>query len=122
MKLYGAAQSGGGLQSVSPGERIVLFDGTETPVANITSLAFARAPGPTQVPAGIVFSMDFAAAPTVTMQIQGANVDTELAYQTLYTKDNTQHDYYQDAGNFMFYRAKVSAYTSGGMPTVIAQR
>ena len=122
MKLYGAAQAGGSLQSVSPSERIVLFDGTETPVAGITSLAFARAPGPTQVPAPIAFTMDFTAAPTVTMLIQGANVDAEASYQTLYTKADTQHDYYQDAGNFMFYRAKVSAYVSGGMPTVIAQR
>ena len=122
MKLYGAAQAGGSLQSVSPGERIILFDGTETPVAGITSLAFARAPGLMQVPSGIVFTMDFPAAFTGTMQIQGANWDTEASYHTLYTKDNTQSDYYQDAGNFMFYRAKVSAYTSGGMPVVIAQR
>ena len=122
MKLYGAAQSGGGLQSVSPGERIVLFDGTETPVANITSLAFARAPGPTQVPAGIMFTTHFGAAPTAAVLVQASNVDADAQYQTVFTSTNRQNDLYQDAGTFAFYRVQLSAYVSGGMPTVIAQR
>ncbi len=119
MRLYGSA---GPLTAVSPGDRITLFDGTEAPAALVTSLEFVRAPGPTQVPAGIVFTIDFAAAPTDSLLIQGANVDLEADYQTLFTSTNTQHDYYHDAGNFLYYRAKLNTYAAGGMPVVIAQR
>ena len=122
MKLYGAAQAGGGLQSVSPGERIVLFDGTETPAAGVTTVAFCRATGPTQVPSPIVFTTHFPAAPTATVLIQASNVDVESQYQTVYTSTNKQDDYYADYGAFTFYRARLSAYTSGGMPVAIAQR
>jgi len=122
MKLYGAAQAGGSLQSVSPGERIVLFDGTETPAVGVTSLAFARAPGPIQSPAPMVFTNHFPAAPTATVLVQASNVNVDAQFQTVYTSTNKQDDYYADYGAFAFYRMQLSAYTSGGMPVSIAQR
>ena len=80
------------------------------------------APGPTQVPAPLVFTMQFGATPDATVLIQASNVDAEAQYQTLYTSTAKQADYYADAGAFAYYRVKLSAYTSGGMPVVIAQR
>ncbi len=122
MKLYGAAQAGGSLQAVLPGQRIILFDGTETPAALVKSLAFVPVPGPTQVPSPIVFTTHFGAAPTATVLVQAANADVEAQYQTVFTSTNKQDDYYADAGGFAFYRVQLSAYVSGGMPVVIAQR
>lgn len=122
MKLYGAAQAGGSLTALSPGDRMTLFDGTETPAAGLTSVAFCRAPGIMGVPAMIVFTVSFGSSPTAAVVVQGANVNAEAAFQTLNTTTNQQNDWYQDEGNFTFYRVQLSAYTSGGMPTVIAQR
>ncbi len=123
MKLYGAAQAGGSLTGLSPGDRMVLFDGTETPAAGVTSVAFCRAPGgPMQVPAPMVFTINYAGAVTGTVLVQGSNIDSEADYQTLSTSVNLQNDFYQDGGNFTFYRVKLSAYTSGGMPIVVVQR
>jgi hypothetical protein len=122
MKLYGELQAGGSLKAISPGERVVLFDGTEAPAAGVTSLAFVRAPGPAQTPARIVFSFHFGAVPDATVQIQGSNRDVDAEYQVLDSKAATQDWFYQDEGNFAYYRAKLSAYVGGGMPVVVAQR
>ena len=121
MKSYGSPQSGGALTAIAPGQAITMFDGTETPVSGFTSLAFNRTPGPPSGPAQMVFTVDFGAAPTATVLIQASNRDVEADYQTLATI-TTQHGSYADYGDYAFYRAQLSAYTSGGMPIVICQR
>src|ERR1035441_7206272 len=84
MQLYGTGRTN--LTALSPGDRMLLFDGTETPVTGMTSLAFVRAPSPgEQLPAQMVFTIDFAAAPTATVIIQGASADVPARYQTLKT-------------------------------------
>ena len=120
MRPYGSA---GFQTAVSPGEELTLFDGTETPTAGLTSASFVRAPGPTQVPAPMLFTIHYAAGvPNATVLVQASNIDAEANYQTLKTSTNLQDDYYQDAGNFLFYRMKMSAYVSGGMPVGNVQR
>ncbi len=120
MPLYKAGHYGP--TACIPGDTLVMFDGTETPGADVKSIALSRATGPTLVPAGIVFTVDFGSAPTAVVLIEAANEDTEAKYQVLDTITDTQHAYYDDQGNFAFYRAVLSTYSAGGMPQVVAQR
>ena len=121
MPLYGVAQAGGVLSAIYPGNSFVLFNGTETPSAGLKSVAFSRALG-NGAQAQQVFTVTFPASPTATVVIQGSNDDVEAHYQTLSGNITTQTGYYADLGEFAFYRANLSAYASGGMPTVIVQR
>ena len=120
MPLYGVAQAGGVPTAVYPGDRFVLFNGTETPSAGLKSVAFNRAPGNGETN-GQVFTVTFSASPTATVQIQASNDDVDAHYQIL-SSITTQTGYYADYGEFAYYRAVLSAYTSGGMPTVTVQR
>ena len=120
MALYGVAQAGGVLTAVFPGDSFVLFNGTETPAAGLKSVAFNRAKGPLG-PSAQVFTVTFPASPTATVQIQASNDDVDAHYQIL-ASVTTQTGYYADYGEFAYYRAVLSAYSSGGMPTVTVQR
>jgi hypothetical protein len=129
MPNYGIPQSGSqlppnqglNLAVINPGDSIVLFN-AESPAAPQPSVAFARGVGPMNIPAGIVFTISFAAAPTDSLVIQGSNQDIDSQYQTLYTSTNKQTDFYADLGEFLFYRAKLVSQSAGGAVTVIAQR
>ena len=121
MPLFSTPQAGNVRTAVYPGDKYVLFDGTETPSVGLKSVAFNRAPGNMQSGNGMVFTVDFASAPTATVQIQGANTDAEANYQILSTI-STQHGYYADLGLFCFYRCVLSAYGAGGQPIVTVQR
>lgn len=123
MPVANAASAATGATAVFPGDNLKLFDGTENPAnAPMASITLNRAPGMLTAPAGIVFTIDFPqASPNATVLIQASNQDVDGTYQTLKTT-TSQHDYYADVGNFAYYRAKLSAYVSGGMPVVIAQR
>lgn len=105
MPNYNAAQPGGSLTSVPPGTPFTLFN-AESPAAPQASIAFARAYSPNGSPAGMVFHVQ---AATGTVNIQGSNVDTDAAYQTLHTTTNLANDFYADLGEFAFYRAQLSA-------------
>lgn len=129
MPLYGVAQpgsnvtSGLNLTTVGVGEKITLFDGTETPGATVKSVAFARGAGAGPVPGGgITFTADFASSSTSSLVIQGANQDVDADYTTVKTWTNVTHDNYTDTADFAFYRAQLVSYSGGGMPVVIAQR
>lgn len=124
MPLYNTPQSGGVLSAVAPGDKYIMFDGTETPAAGLASVAFNRACGPLTAPALAVFTVTFPnAAPTATVQIQGSNDDVDGHYQTLFTTTSgQQNSFYNDYGEFAFYRAVLNAYTNGGMPIVRVQR
>ncbi len=120
LPLTGAG-SGVAATVLDPGDQQKLFDG-EMPVAPQLSIAIARSSGPTGVPAGIVFTIK---APTGTVLILGANVDTPTEWalsegKPLYTSTNQAWDYYADIGNFNFYACQLSA--GNGAVTVIAQR
>jgi hypothetical protein len=120
MPVYGVAQAGGVLTAVYPGESFKLFDGTETAALNLKSIAFNRAPG-NMMSAQQVFTATFPSAPTATVSIQGSNDDVDAHYQTL-GQITTQTGNYADYGEFKFYRAQLTVYSAGGMPTVIVQR
>ena len=122
MQLYGSRQAGGVLTELSPAESLTLFDGTETPAAGLTSLAFIRGPSPSLADAGMTFQIDFLSAPTATILVQGSNIDVEADYETLWPSINTQFDNYTDTTRWKFYRVKLSAYQAGGMPVVTVQR
>lgn len=123
MPKYGIPQGGGVLTQVDPGEGLILFN-AEKLTAPQAGLAFARgftSPGPQ--PSGSVFTISFpGAGPTDSVGIQGANVDVDAEYQTLFTSTNLEKDYYNDVGEFAFYRPIL---LSGGVNlalTVIVQR
>jgi len=117
MPVYGSL----GPTAIVPGDNYVLFNGTETPASGTKSIAIARAEGAHDT--GVMtFTVQFASSPTATVSIEASNVDADASYQTIYAGAGTQQDYYADLGGFAFYRANLSAYTSGGMPTVIVQR
>jgi hypothetical protein len=122
MNLYGSSQAGGVATSLSPGESLTLFDGTESPAAGVTSLAFVRGPSPASDDAGTIFQTAFPTAPTATLLVQGSNIDVEADYETLYTSTSKQFDAYTDTARWKFYRLKLSAYSSGGMPVATVQR
>ncbi len=86
------------------------------------SVAFNRGPAPALTDAGMTFSIDWGSAPTATVEIQGANTDTDGSYQTLYVSANLLHDNYTDTARWAYYRAKVTSYVAGETLTVKVQR
>jgi hypothetical protein len=127
MPAYGVAQAGGVLTCLIPGDRYELFSGLETPAAGLKSVAFSRGFGPGAYPAGMVFQIIFASAPTATVLIQGSNADVDGDYVTLATvafplAPVSNVGYYSDLGQWAFYRAILSVTSAGGMPAIIVQR
>lgn len=123
MPNYGVVQAGGVLTAIQPGDSIALFNAESPAAPPQASVAFCTGYSPGGgAPAPILFTIDFAAAPTDSLVIQGANQDIDANYQTLYTSTNRQHDFYADAGGFAFYRAKLVSQSAGGAVTVIAKR
>ena len=121
MPNYGTPQAGGTLTALQPGDAMYLFN-AESPTAPQASVAFARAVGPSASDQGVTFQIEFAAAPTASVLIQGSNVDSDAWYITLYTSSNKQFDSYTDTQRFAFYRSKLASQSAGGALTVLAQR
>lgn len=129
MPVYDTPQSGSNsdlglnLTCVIPGDSYTLFDGTETPAENLASVAFARGPSPSMNDAGCTFYMSGCPADCA-VDIQGANEDLDTSYVTLLTlsPDANGNDGQTDTGRAQFYRALISAYSSGDMPVVTVQR
>lgn len=126
--LYGTPQAGSNtsgaaynLTALCPGDKITLFDGTETPGASVKSVAFSRAQTASG-DNGTTFFIQFGSAPTALVLIQSAFADVEADYQTVWSSTNTQQDAYTDVGRAPFYRAVLSTYSAGGMPVVTATR
>ena len=127
--LYGTPQSGSNtsgaaynIRALSPGDKLTLFDGTETPGSAVKSVAFSRGYNPGGGVANTSFIINFASAPTAVVQIQCAYQDVEASYQTVYTSTDTQKDAYTDEGSAPFWRAQLLTYSAGGMPVVTAVR
>jgi hypothetical protein len=117
MPLYGSAKP----VYLYPGQQFVLFDGTETPSAGVKSLAFERAANWSGLPSPMAFTITFPTTPSATVLIEASNDDVEAHYQTLGSSTAILGNY-ADYGEFRYYRANLSAYASGSMPTVIVQR
>jgi len=122
---YGAALPGGSLTAIQPGDGLYLWN-AETPAAPQASIVLVRALGPTGE-AGITFSINFAAAPTDSLQILGSNKPPAAAFtltdwESLYTSSNKQNDSYTDTARFEYYCAYLASQSAGGALTVIAQR
>ena len=62
--------------------------------------------------------IQFSAAPTDSLVLQGAHEDVDGSYQDLQTSTNKQQDYIADAGLFPFYRMRLPSWTGGGTLTV----
>jgi hypothetical protein len=125
MSLYTDPTPGGLPTAIYPGTQFTLFNGSETPGAGLKSAAFNRAPGPLQGPSAQVFTVTFPSSATATILIQASNDDVDAHYQTISTiafAGVTTPGYYADLGEFRYYRANLSAYSGGGMPTVLVQR
>ena len=118
MPVYTATSS----PQVIQGDSFTLFDGTETPSAGLKSIAFERKQYGSLNPSPSVFTVSFTNAPNATVLIEASNDLTEANFQTVGGPITTQHGYYSDIGSFRYYRANLSAYVGGLMPTVIVQR
>lgn len=121
MSNYGTPQSGG-LTALAPGESMYLFGSAaagETPGAPQASIPFARAISASQSDQGTTFQAFFPG--TASVQIQGANVNTDASYTNVGTPITATGGSYTDTQRFAFYRANVTA-LAGGTLTVLAQR
>ena len=130
MAIYGVAQSGPNITSpglnvavLYPGDPYTLFDGTETVASNLKSVAIQRGPSPAAGDNGISFYAKGMASDMI-IDIQGAPRDVEAEYTTLWqiTADASGLGAYTDIGRALCYRAVISTYTSGTMPTLKVQR
>ncbi len=129
--LYGTPQSGYNgppnqglnLASVPPGESYILFSGTETPSSGVKSVAIARGYSPGAVDDGMTFYCSGMPA-GCTIDVQASNTDLDGDYLTLATLsgDANGNAGYTDTGRAAFYRAKISAFTTGAMPIVTVNR
>lgn len=111
--------TGQGSTALGSGDWIALFN-AETLTAPQSSIAISEVPG-VGGPTEITFSIAFAAAPTSSLVIQGANTDVDAAYQTLYTSTNKQADNYTDTVAWGYYRAQLVSQSAGGACTVVAR-
>jgi hypothetical protein len=125
MPLYRQVEAGAQLTPIYPGQQFTLFNGTETPGTGVKSCAFMRAQAPDSLtPTPRLFVVTFPSSATATVLVEASNDDVEAHYQTVGTMGFagvTTPGYYADAGMFRFYRGNLSAYTSGGMPTMTVQ-
>jgi len=119
MPLYGSQT--GMPTPVYPGQQFVLFSGAEAPAVGVKSVAFERAANWDGHPSASAFTVNFPSAPTATVQIQASNDDVDSHYQVLQAI-NAQNGWYSDQGQFRYFRAVLSTYIAGSMPTVIIQR
>ena len=133
MPKYGTAQagynanSGLNLTSLIPGDlELTLFDGTETPAAGLKSIAFSRGYSPGASDNGITFTViGMPTGMTVDVQASAKDIDgdyTSIATLSPSTTPDTGNAAYTDVGRSTFYRLYMSAYTTGAMPTAVAQR
>jgi|SRR5215472_7926308 len=119
MPLYTSPASGA---EIVPGDQFQLFDGTETPAAAMKSAAVNVGLGYGARPLRLAFTVAFPSAPTASVDIYAANQNIDSAYQKLTTTAiSTQNGGYVDTSGYAWYRAVLSAYTSGGMPVVSVQ-
>lgn len=116
----------GSINQVGPGESLTLFDGSETPSLALASVAFARggSGGQSQVYSTFIAQ---GMPSDMTIDIQSSNVDQDTRYKTIATLTSELASpagvpFYTDSGSPLFYRAKVSAYTSGDMPSLTVAR
>ena len=129
--LYGTAQPGFNvspnqglnLTSLVPGEAITLFTSADPGGLNRTSVAFARGYSPSAMDGGISF--DASGMPSdmvIDIQVANQDIDGSYAQAGQISADSNGCGNYTDAGRSAFYRAKVTTYTTGAMPLLIAQR
>ena len=137
MPAFGLPQSGpnpiSGLNvtCLQPSEELTLFDGTETPVLNLASIAFAR---------GFQGSVDGGSTFNLSGMPSGMTIDVQVcsppsggfttvaamaaAFNSVVTisPDANGNGSYTDIGRSALYRLLILAYTSGAMPVGVVQR
>ena len=128
----GAGTTVAGPTACVPGDQLILFN-NETVTAAQASIVMARAKGPGDDDAGTTFFIEFAAAPTDSLEILGSNktpvpnaagvyVFNLADWYLLFTSTNKQQDYYTDTGRFAYYCAYMATQAAGGKVICIAQR
>jgi hypothetical protein len=105
---------------MTPGDVVTMFAATDTLTAPATSIQIAPGQAGAQQVRLLVFTIDFASAPTDSLTIQGSNSITG-PWRTLYTSTSTQHDQYADQSGYAFYQAVLASQSAGGACTVIAK-
>lgn len=132
MPLYNVAQAGSNgppnqgknLTALIPGDFFELFTGAEEPADGLASVAIVRGTAPAFTDNGITFYVTGGPDASTKIDIQGSNIDEDGDYFTLetITPDTNGNGAYTDVGRAAFYRAKLSAYSTGAMPVVTVQR
>jgi hypothetical protein len=135
MPLYGVAQSGNygppnqgkNLTSLIVGEQITLFDGAETPLTGVKSVAFANGYNPQGGNSNITFNASGMPS-DMTIDVQVAAHDIEAEYSSIGTlaasagTPDTGNGFLTDDGKSAFYRLYITNYTTGAMPIVTATK
>jgi hypothetical protein len=116
-----------GPTAIVPGDSLALFNNETIAAAPQASIVAARAAAAMDGGQGVSFFIEFAAAPTDSLQILGTNktpaaVFTLADWVTLYTSTNKQQDSYTDLQPLAYYCAYLASQSGGGKVTVIAQR
>lgn len=129
MPVYGISQAGSNadatknLTSLSPGDKFTLFDGTETPVSGLRSVAFSRGcnPGGGTAPTSFTAS-GMASDMRIDITSANDNVAADYVVQITLAPDANGNASYTDQGNSEFWSGVLSTYSSGAMPILKAQR
>ena len=109
------------------GQSMQLFDGTETPAVGLKSVAFARGTKGSN-DAGTTFGNGSPVPAGMAIDVQIAQVNADANFETIATlapsggSPDSGNVAYTDVGRSAFYRYYVSAYSSGAMPIMVAQR
>jgi hypothetical protein len=133
MPSFGVAQSGGNsnpslnITALNPTDGPYYLFNAESPAAPQASVVIERGRNDRN-DAGITFLIEFASAPTDSVEILGTNDPSALLlfnlnqWQVLYTSNNNIVDAYTDTGRYRYYCAYVASEGAGYPITVIAQR
>lgn len=140
MPAFGIAQSGPfgppnqglNVTSIVPGDNLVLFDGTETPLTGLASIAFSRGTGQGPGDGGSTFNLTgMPSDMTVDVEVCSppnggfasvAAMNSAFSSVTTMIADSGGNSSYTDLGRSQFYRLKITLYTTGTMPVGVVQR
>ena len=117
--LYGT----GNVNSLVPGDSLVLLDGTETLATNAASISFVRGYSPSANDGGTTFNASGMPASSV-IDVQVANADVAGLYTTTgqLVPDTNGNATYTDVGRSPFWRLQVSSATAATGSKVVANR
>jgi len=117
MPAYGAP-----VHAVYPGDKVTMWDGTETAAEGLESVAVGRGFGPGGDVGISFFVTGLPSDAEITIECAANDVDAEYTPCGTIGPDANGNGSYTDIGRAQFYRAVLSTYASGDMPGLVATR